>query len=314
MTSLSAVRPDGVQTGRRRVTRHDRRRILVGVAFLAPLVVGLLIFRAFGFVYNVYLSFTRAAAFGTPQWIGWDNYVRLASDALFLQAVGNTVKFVVIGVPAIVVVSLLSALLLHRISRGSSVVRTILFLPAVTMPVSTLMVFAWLFNTDYGLVNAVVTVLGGERVNWFGQDAGVTLIFVVAMVYMSCAIPMIILLSNLQAIPVSYREAAMIDGATSRQAFRHVTLPLLTPSIFYVTTTNIISMFQMFSLPYVLLPEGAQGLRFGQTIVHYYFNAAFQFSGQRGYAAAISIALMVMILVITVINFGLQKKWVTYDQ
>lgn len=314
MTTVAPTSSGGGRTGRRRMKPHELKRILVGVAFLVPLVAGLLVFRAFGFVYNVYLSFTRAAAFGTPQWIGWDNYTRLSTDALFLQAVGNTVKFVVIGVPAIVIVSLLSALLLHKISRGSTVVRTILFLPAVTMPVSTLMVFAWLFNTDYGLVNAIIAALGGDRVNWFGQDAGVTLIFVLAMVYMSCAIPMIILLSNLQSIPVSYREAAMIDGATARQAFRHVTLPLLTPSIFYVTTTNIISMFQMFSLPYVLLPEGAQGLRFGQTIVHYYFNAAFQFSGQRGYAAAISIALLLMILIITAINFGLQKKWVTYDQ
>lgn len=299
---------------RRPRNRQRRQQILVGLLFLAPLVLGLLVFRFFGFAYNAYLSFTQTGAFGPSTWIGLDNYARLARDAIFRQAVGNTIKFVIFGVPAIVVVSLLTALLLHRVSRGSTLIRTVLFLPAVTLPVSTLLVFAWLFNTDYGLVNALISAVGGERVNWFGSDVGITTVFVLAMVYMSCAIPMLIILANLQAIPVSYVEAARIDGAKPWQSFRHITLPLLTPSIFYVTTTNIISMFQMFSLPYILLPEGAQGLRFGQTIVHYYYQAAFFFTGQRGYAAAISIALMGLILLVTVINFGLQKKWVTYDQ
>ncbi|MCC2591815.1 sugar ABC transporter permease [Tessaracoccus sp. OS52] len=313
MTLTTATSTGGDSIRRLRWSRQRRHTALVGAAFLAPLLLGLLVFRAFGFGYNVYLSFTRTGAFGPSQWVGLENFERLAGDALFLQAVGNTVKFVALGVPAIVVVSLFSAVLLHRVSRGSTLLRTVLFLPAVTMPVSILLVFQWLFNTDYGLINAAITGAGGDRVNWFGTDFGVTLVFVVAMTYMSSAIPMLIVLSNLQAIPTMYREAAMLDGATHLRLFRHITLPLLTPSLFYVTTTNIISMFQMFSLPYVLLPEGAQGLRFGQTLVHYYFNAAFSFSGQRGYAAAISIALLGLILVVTLVNFGLQKKWVNYD-
>jgi multiple sugar transport system permease protein len=299
--------------GRLRLSRPARHRLIVGGLFLAPLVIGLLVFRLFGLVYNVYLSFTRTGSFGPSQWIGTENFRELLGDELFRNAVLNTVKFVVLGVPPIVVVSILCALLLERAGRGAGPVRTILFLPAVTLPVSTMLVFAWIFNTDHGIVNGMLTALGSGPVNWFGTNAGVTTVFVVVMTYTSCAVPMLIVLANLQTIDPMYYEAAALDGAGPLQVFRHVKLPLLTPSIFYVTTTNIISMFQMFSLVYVLLPDSSHGLRFGQTIVHYYYQNAFVYAGERGYAAAISLVLFAMILVVTLINFRLQKYWVHYD-
>lgn len=303
----------GPARGKRRLSRPDRHRLIVGSLFLAPLVIGLLVFRLFGLAYNVYLSFTRTGSFGPSQWIGTENFRELLTDDLFHNAVLNTVKFVVLGVPPIVVASILCALLLERAGRGAGPVRTILFLPAVTLPVSTMLVFAWIFNTDHGIVNGLLSTLGVGSVNWFGTNAGLTTVFVVIMTYTSCAVPMLIVLANLQSIPSTYFEAATLDGASALQVLRHIKLPLLTPSIFYVTTTNIISMFQMFTLVYVLLPESSHGLRFGQTIVHYYYQNAFVYAGERGYAAAISLVLFAMILLVTLINFRLQKYWVNYD-
>lgn len=303
----------GPARGKRRLSRPDRHRLIVGSLFLAPLVIGLLVFRLFGLAYNVYLSFTRTGSFGPSQWIGTENFQELLTDDLFRNAVLNTAKFVVLGVPPIVVASILCALLLERAGRGAGPVRTILFLPAVTLPISTMLMFAWIFNTDHGIVNALLSAFGVGSVNWFGTNAGVTTVFVVIMTYTSCAVPMLVVLANLQSIPSTYFEAATLDGASALQVLRHIKLPLLTPSIFYVTTTNIISMFQMFTLVYVLLPETSHGLRFGQTIVHYYYQNAFVYAGERGYAAAISLVLFAIILLVTLINFRLQKYWVNYD-
>ena len=317
MTATSAAQAQGAagEAARRVRSRRGRfiRQFLVGAAFLAPLVLGLLVFRVFALGYNVYLSFTETGAFGAPRWIGTENYLELLDDGLFRQSVVNTLKFVVLGVPPIVVASIGAAMVLNMRGRATGTIRTILFLPAVTLPVATLLIFAWMFNTDYGIVNSLLQALGGDAMNWFGTNTGVTTVFVVTMTYLSCSIPMLVILANLQSISPEYYEAAALDGASGPRQFWHITLPLITPSIFYVTTTNIISMFQMFSLAFVLLPEGSSGLRFGQTIVHYYYTTAFVYSGQRGYAAAISLVLFAMILVVTLINFRLQKLWVHYD-
>ncbi|WP_441668792.1 carbohydrate ABC transporter permease [Gulosibacter sp.] len=260
------------------------------------------------------MSFTEAGAFGPAEYIGLENYSELVGDSTFHQAIINTLKFVALGVPAIVVVSLGAALLLNMKIKHIGAFRTILFLPAVTLPVVLFMAFGWMFNTDYGIVNGFVQMLGGEPVNWFGSNVGVTTVFIVVMTYSSFSVPMLVILSGLTQIPEAYFEAAEIDGATPWQVFLHIKLPLLTPSIFYVATTNIISMFQMFSLVYIMLPESSAGMQYGQTIVHYYYQHAFVYSGGRGYAAALSIALFFMILVITAITFRLQKYWVVYDK
>ncbi|MDO5676469.1 MAG: sugar ABC transporter permease [Propionibacteriaceae bacterium] len=301
--------------GRVRKPGYSRRRnILPGILFLLPLVSGVLVFKAYGFGLNLWMSFTEAGAFGPATFIGLDNFRRLIGDSNFHQAVINTSKFVVLGVPAIVIVALIAALMLNVKIKTIGLFRTILFLPAVTLPVALYMGFSWIFNTDYGIVNGFVQMLGGQPVNWFGTNVGVTTVFIVVMTYASFSVPMLVLLAGLTQIPESYYEAASIDGATPWKIFWHIKLPLLTPSIFYVATTNIITMFQMFSLVYIMLPESSAGMQFGQTIVHYYYQNAFVYSGSRGYAAALSIALFLMILIITGITFRLQKYWVTYDK
>lgn len=296
----------------RRLPPKRRKELLLGLAFLSPLILGLLIFRVFALLYNVYLAFTKTGAFGPSKWIGLNNFHELFGDSLFVNSLLNTLKFVVFGVPPIVIVSIGCALLLNR-KGGGGFIRTILFLPAVTLPVSTMLVFAWIFNTDNGIINGALTMIGHNPINWFGTNAGVTVVFILLMTYMSCAVPMLVILANLQGISESYYEAAKLDGASAWRVFWHIKLPLLTPSIFYVVTTNIISMFQMFSLPFVLLPENSAGLRYGQTIVHYFYQNAFVYSGQRGYAAAISLVLFIMILIATMVNFRMQKMWVHYD-
>lgn len=297
----------------RRERRLRRRDLRAGLLFLAPLAAGLLVFKAFGFGYNIYLSFTRAGAFGRPQWIGMRNYQELFSDPQFGRALVNTLRFVVLGVPPIVVVSLAAALLLQKRVRGIGFFRSVLFLPAVTLHVAVYLIFAWMFNTQFGIVNSVLDLLGIGGVNWFGSRAGVTAVLVMVMTYTSFSTPMLVMLAGLNDIPESYFEAARIDGATRWQQFWLIKLPLLTPAIFYVGTTNIISMFQMFTPVFVMLPAESTGLQYGETIVYYYYTNAFVYTGARGYASAISVVLFALILMVTLVAFRMQKRWVHYE-
>lgn len=289
------------------------RNAAVGYIFLIPLLAGLLVFRFYGFGYNVWLSFTKAGAFGPPRYIGLDNYLRLFSDSQLGVALVNTVKFCAIAVPGVVIVSLLCATLMQFKFRGQSVFRAVVFLPAVCLPTAIILVFGWLFQTQYGLVNATIEALGASPVSWFGSQAGVTAVVTLIVVYLSFSVPTIILYAGMQDIPDDVYEAAMLDGAGPLRRFFAITLPLLTPTLFFVVLTTTIGVLKLFDVVYLLLPpDQSVSVNFGLTLVYYYYELAFLDSGQRGYAAAVSLFLLALILVVSIAMFRLQRRLVHY--
>ncbi|MFF1573948.1 carbohydrate ABC transporter permease [Leifsonia sp. NPDC058292] len=307
----------GVQPRSRRIKRRGlgRRDTLVGFLFLAPLFIGLLVFRFYGFGYNVWLSFQKAGAFGPPTFNGLQNYQDLFSDSQFGVALVNTFKFCILAVPAVVIVSLLCATLMQRRFRGETAFRAIVFLPAVCLPTAIIFAFGWLFQTQYGLINAAIKGLGGSPVSWLGSSTGVAVIVTVAVVYLSFSVPTIILYAGMQDIPTEVYEASTLDGAGPVRRFFSITVPLLGPSLFFVILTTTIGVLKLFDVVYLLLPpEQSTSVNFGMTVLYYYYQLAFLGVGQRGYAAAISLVLFVLILVVSLVMFRLQRRFVHYGE
>ncbi|WP_292444155.1 carbohydrate ABC transporter permease [Mesorhizobium sp.] len=289
---------------------------MIGYLFLMPLLAGLLVFRFYGFSYNVWLSFMNAGAFGAPKFTGLDNYRELLSDSQLRVAIVNTFKFAAISVPGVVVVSLLLATLMQYRFRGESAFRAIIFLPAVCLPTAIILVFGWMFQTQYGLVNAAIQAVGVAPVSWFGSANGVTVVVSLLVVYLSFSVPTIILYGGMQDISPDLYEAATLDGAGSVARFFNITLPLLTPSLFFVILTTTIGTLKLFDVVYLLLPPVDQSvsMNYGLTLVYYYFYLAFIESGQRGYAAAVSLFLLVLILAVSFILLRVQRRFVHYGE
>jgi multiple sugar transport system permease protein len=319
LTAAIAERRNGIWAGVRRALARRTlagREALVGYLFLTPLLLGLLVFRFYGFGYNVWLSFMNAGAFGAPKFAGFDNYAELFSDSQLVLALGNTFKFAAISVPGVLVVSLLLASLLQHRFRGESVFRAVVFLPAVCLPTALILVFGWMFQTQYGLVNAALAAIGTAPVSWFGSSTGVTAVVSLLVVYLSFSVPTIILFAGMQDISPELYEAAKLDGAGPVRRFFSITLPMLTPSLFFVILTTTIGTLKLFDVVYLLLPPVDQSvsINYGMTLVYYYFYLAFVVSGERGYAAAVSLFLLVVILAVSLVLLRLQRHFVHYGE
>ncbi|WCK80125.1 carbohydrate ABC transporter permease [Agrobacterium fabrum] len=320
MTGASAIQPNKteLEPSRRKLRLGSLRwrQAWAGYLFLVPLVAGLIVFRFYAFGYNVWLSFTKAGAFGPPRFVGLDNYRRLMSDSQLVVALYNTVKFAAIAVPGVIVLALLCALLMQYRFRGESVFRAVVFLPAVCLPTAIILVFGWMFQTQYGLINAMINAVGASPVSWFGSESGVTFIVSMIVVYLSFSVPAIILYAGMQDIPSDVYEAAMLDGAGPVRRFFSITLPLLTPSLFFVILTTTIGILKLFDTVYLLLPpvEHSVSTNYGLTLVYYYYYLAFVDAGQRGYAAAVSLFLLLLILGVSFVLLRLQRRFVHYGE
>lgn len=284
---------------------------IAGYVFIAPVTIGLLVFYIWPFIQNFWFSFNDVNKFNVTHFIGLDNYRQMLSDKEVFQSFGNTLKYVVVTVPVGLFLSLVIAALLNAKIKGKSIYRTLYFLPSVTMAAAVAMVWKWVFNEKMGILNAVITSFGGSRIGWLTNSK--TAIFVVMLVglWMTVGYNMIILLAGMQGISKSYYEAAAIDGAGPLSQFFKITIPLLTPTIFFVMITSIISAFQVFDVVYMMVLKSNPAYESTQTVVMLFYRQAFDY-GYKGYAAAISILIFAVIMLITLIQFSVQKKWVNY--
>ena len=280
------------------------------LALLAPTLVGLL-FGALGSVLaTVGISLLKWDLISPPVWAGLGNYAGLVSDSLFRRALGVTFAFSALYVPGTVVLSLLVALLLNRRLRGLSLFRTIYFLPTVSSAVAVGLVWSWIYGKDSGLLNSIVEALGGRPVNWLGTQ-NVLFSVVVVNVWGAIGGGMVIFLAGLQAVPRDYYESAQLDGAGGWAQFRHITLPLITPSIFFQTIIATINAFQAFEYVYILT-RGANGASNMPTLVFSIYRNGFNFF-RMGTASAQALVLALIIFVLTLCYFGLERRWVVYE-
>ena len=293
-------------------TKLGRREALWAYLFIAPLLIGLIVFYYFATLQNIYYSFTDLGPFGKPNFTGLRNYQRLFADEKFYQSLIHTIKYVVVSVPTIVIISTLLATLLNAKIRGRELYRTLIFIPAVTMPAAIGLLWRWLYNYEYGLINLIFRFFELNPVAWLSDTRIVLYAIAVVLVWSMVSYQMIIALAGLQGISPTYYEAAEIDGAGKFQQFFFITLPLLTPTLFFITVISIINVFQIFDLIFLMIDPRALSMRYAMSVVYYFFNRAF-IVNERGYAATISLALFVIILAVTIIQFKLQKKWVHYE-
>ena len=272
--------------------------LVIGVFFFLPVVAAL----AVSFTdFDIY----ALADFGNMRLVGLQNYARLLETPLFWQAFGNTLYFVVIGVPLSVGTSLGLALLLHsRLVRFRGLFRTALFAPVVTTLVAVAVIWRYLFNTQYGLINYAFGGLGIERIDWLGDPTWAMPAIIVFAVWKNFGYNMLILLAGLQAIPEELYEAARIDGASFWRRFRHVTLPMLGPVMAMVNVLTIAGYFQLFAEPYVMTQGGP--LQSTVSVLYFMYEEGFKW-WNLGSASAVAFMLFLFILALTAVQLRLAR-------
>jgi len=295
---------------KRRLSKLERQEEIEGWLFISPIVLGLLLWTLLPVVASLGLSFMNYWIMRTPQWIGTHNYVRMFTrDGDFYQALKVTFSFVAMQLPAGLTIALLEAVLLNTGARGMNFFRTCFYLPAVVPAVALSLVWRWVLNLNYGIVNQGLNLLGLKSVNFLG-DPRTALPTMAVMSWFGVGQGMIIFLAGLLNIPPSLYEAAEIDGAGRARKFFSITLPMLSPTIFYMIVMGLIGSFQYFTQAYILTAGGPLKSTYFYSLMIY--NVAFV-QLQMGYASALAWFLMLIILVLTLSVFRSSSAWVYYE-
>lgn len=286
-------------------SRWSRRR-LEGLVFVAPLVVGIALFQAYPLGVSLWASLTDWDGLSEPTFTGLDNFRRMTTDADFLNSVRTTLIFTVVSIPVIIALALVLALFCNAKGvRGKAFFRVAYFTPYVTSIVAMSLVFTQFFAPS-GLVNGIL----GTNVAWLTNSSTALGAVIVVAVWQGVGYPMVILLAGLQGVPVDLYEAARVDGASAGRQLVSITLPLLTPQLFFVLITQFILSFQVFGVIFVMT-QGGPGTA-TSVFIFYLFQNAFTF-GQLGYASAMAWVMFLVIIVVTVVQWRLQKRWVFYS-
>ncbi|MDY5846472.1 MAG: sugar ABC transporter permease [Bariatricus sp.] len=297
---------------KKKATSRQKKDWFAAYVFIAPVTIGLLVFYIWPFIQNVWFSFNDVNKFNVSTFIGLQNYIEMFQDKEVWRTFGNTLKYVVITVPVGLFLSICIAALMNSKIKGTSIYRTLYFLPSVTMAAAVSMVWKWIYNEQMGILNSAIRSLGGEGHGWLTNPKTALYCIMIVGLWMTVGYNMIILLAGMQGISKSYYEAAAIDGAGPLAQFFKITVPMLSPTIFFVMITSIISGFQTFDVIYMMIGKTNPAYESTQTVVMLFYRKAFDY-GYKGYAAAISIFIFAIIMVITVIQLIGQKKWVNYD-
>lgn len=290
-------------------TGRERSEFLWGWLFILPTTIGLIVLNIIPIFQTIYQSFFKTGDFGKGNiFVGLSNYQKVFGDGEVWQALVNTLKYAAVEVPFSIVIALVLAVFLNRKMRGRSVYRTIIFLPMVAAPAAVAMVWRWLFNSDFGLINNVFKI----HVNWVSSPQIAVFSVAVIGVWSILGYNMVLFLSGLQEIPRDYYEAAEIDGATGINAFFHITIPLLSPTIFFVLVTRVIGALQVFDLIYMVIDKSNPALSKTQSLVYLFYKYSF-INKNMGYGSTIVVLLLGITMIITVFQMIGQKKWVFYN-
>ncbi len=303
---------DGAAPATRGTWRHRgrRRQAFWGYAFIAPNFLGIAVFLLLPIVISLVLSFTNWDMVGDPEFVGLDNYQRMVDDPQLWVSLRNTAVLAVMSIPLGIAASLGLALALNRKLRGINIFRAAFFLPVIASMVAVAMVWRWVYNSEYGLLNQFLQSIGLPAQDWLTNPDLVLPSIVLVMVWKSMGYNMVLFLAGLRAIPRHLYEAAELDGANAWQRFRNVTLPLLAPTMFFVTVMSIIGSFQVFDVVYIMTGGGPGDA----SRVYYYWlwQNAFEFF-RMGYASAMAWLLFVILFVATLIQMRFIGRRVQYE-
>jgi multiple sugar transport system permease protein len=293
-TSQASVRPfPNIQMS------LSRRRTLWGYLFIMPFILGFILWFLIPALVAGYLAFQSWNLISPPRFVGFDNFVRLTQDPLLPQSLKATFQYTILTVPLGLVLSFSLAMLINTKMRGIAIFRTIYYLPSIVPAVANALLWAWMFNTEFGLINTGLRALGASKVSWLQEPAWAIPAFVLISLW-SSGYAMIIFLAGLQGIPDIYYEAAEIDGADSWAQLRFITLPLMSPIILFNLVIGMISSFQVFVTSLLITNGGPQNSTL--FLVLYIYRTAFQ-TRQMGYAAVLSWVLFLILAMLSFIVF-----------
>ena len=296
-------------------TPQRRRRSLLwrehldGYIFILPWMIGFFIFVAGPMVASFLISFMDWEIVTPARWSGFAQYEQLFNDSRFYLSLYNTAYYVFIGVPLHLLLALLAAMLLNLNLRGIRIYRTLYFIPSITPVVASSLLWLWIFNPDFGLANSMLNWLGLPSLYWL-QDPKLAKVALIIMSFWTIGGQMVILLAGLKGIPPTLYEAAQIDGAGNWASYWHITLPMLSPAIFFNLILAIIGAFQVFTQSYIITDGGPENATLFYVL--YLYRMAFE-NFRMGYASAMAWVLFIIILLFTYIQFRLSDRWVFYE-
>ena len=287
----------------------ERRKLLLGLMFISPWILGFLAFTLYPIVYTLRISFTRYSGFGTPMWIGLANYKALWTDTVFWDSLWNTLYYTALAVPIGIVVAMAMAIAMNQPLREVSIYRAALYLPSVLPLFAVAFIFIALLDPNRGIFNQLMVALGLPNINWFG-DPRYAKLGIVLLAQFGAGNTALVFLAGLKAIPKTLYEAAVLDGAGPIRRFWSVTLPLMTPVILYSLILGLSLGLQVFAQAYIITNGGpANATNF---YVYYLYNQAFRYSNM-GAASAMAWVLFIVTLILALLIFRTSRRWVNYE-
>lgn len=312
---LAPRRGTNVATGDEddRLRNRARQRTLVGMSFMAPWLIGFLIFTAYPLLATLGFSFTDFSLFSRPNFVGLANYAELAKDSSFYLSLRNTALFTVAAVPLSIVIAMGLAILLNGISRGSVVHRSIIFAPSVLPAAAVGTVWIWILSPQFGLLNSGLRAIGLPEPPWLSSPHWAVWAVMIATLWMIGS-DMLLYLAALQGIPTEQYEAAKLDGASAPRLLWHITVPNLTPMVYLQLINALIWAFQYFSIPYIMGNAG-KGDPGGSLTFYsiYLYQNAFGYL-RMGYASAMAVIMIIFVMIFTLLLVRTSNRWVTYDR
>lgn len=292
-----------------------RREALEGYLFVLPWLFGFLVFTAGPMLASLGLSFTKWNLLQPPTWNGVANYQRMLGDSTFWHALGVTVRYTLISVPARLLLALALALLLTHRLRGMNTFRTIYFLPAIIGGIPVALLWSWVFQPEFGILNHLLSLIGIAGPKWLADPDTALFAVIIISLWNGFGVPMLIFIAGLQNIPAHLYESAELDGANARARLWHITLPMLSPTLFFLLVNQVIESFLIFDILYGLTPPGGSlGAPARSTLAYllYFYQTGFSFY-EMGYASALVWVLLVIVLLMTAAIFRSSSLWVFYE-
>lgn len=279
---------------------------------VAPVIIGLIVLNIYPFIESIIMSLYKSQGLGPAKFVGLQNYVKMFKDKQLWQSTWNSFYFVILTVPVGVFIALLLAVLLNSKIKGRDVYRCIYFLPMVVAPAAVAMVWRWIFNAEVGILNQMISIFGIKGPNWLSDPNLAIVSIAIIAIWSAVGYDLVMILAGLQSISASYYEAAEIDGANAVQRFFHITVPLISPTLFFVILMRTMNSLKQFDTVYLLIKQTNPAFKKSFTLMVLFYREAFE-KFNKGYASAIVMWSFVIIMIFTLFQFVAEKKLVNYD-
>jgi multiple sugar transport system permease protein len=279
---------------------------------IAPTIIGLLVLNIYPFIQTVILSMYKSQGLGAAKYVGLQNFVKMFADDQIWQSTLNTLYYMALTVPVGVIIALILAVLLNSKIKGRDAYRGIYFMPMIVAPAAIAMVWKWIFNADVGILNQFLRIFGPSSTNWLSDPDTAILSCATIGVWSAIGYDLVLILAGLQTIPATYYEAGELDGANALQRFFHITVPLISPTLFFVVIMRVMTSIKQFDTIYLLITARNPAYKKTITLMVLFYREAFE-KFNKGYASAIVLWSFVIIMMITGIQFWSEKKLIHYE-